>query len=276
MEEIKKIAEARTLEVIKAELKDSVDKYNMSEVAETRNMLALEHKKLCDEYNLTSLLTSYALFLEDQLPLVALGKALTYDTISTKDNKHDEVVNGVKRTIFTRSINESPKMLSIQKFIEWAGEKNRQLATDKFWIEKYGAAREEALRQWKRFWSSTGESTKFEVGKMRRALQSMFDALVFVAGPSGKNSLVANGDMAKYVLGIANKAKDDLEKKKFTVVTMSSSMWDQITMKVWHMVCEKKDYTVLLGDEKEETEQDTNEENTTDTSATTESTTDNK
>lgn len=260
------VAEARTLDVIRKELTDKVDKYNLSEVAEERNTLALEHKKLCDEYNLTSLLTSYAAFMDDEMPLIALGKALTYGAVSVKDNKHDEVVNGVKRTIFTRSIKDDVKILSIPKFIEWAGERNKQVTTDKLWIVKYAAARDEVNRQWKRYWGSKAEkSISFEMNKMKKALQEMFDALVMLSGgQTGKNALVATSAMAKYALGVANKSKDDLEKKDFKVITMTSNMWDQCAMKVWHMVCEKKEYKVLIGDEKE-TEEET-EETTTDTS----------
>lgn len=246
--------EARTLKVIRAELDEKVSEYNESTDGVVRNELELEHKKLVDEYNQLSLLTAYAGFLEDKSPLIALGKAYTYATISTKDNRHPEVINGVKHIVITRSVEDGPRMLSITKFLVWAKEKNHQIATDKLYLEKYGAAREEVNRQWKRYWSCTGENTKLEIGKMKKALQALFDALVFIAGPSGKNSLVANGDMAKYALGVANNRKVDLTKKKQTVINMTSSNWEQVSMDIWNMVCSNKSYDVLIGDEKPEEE----------------------
>lgn len=243
--------EAMTLEAIRAKLNDKVSEYNLTDKPDVRNDLELEHKKLVDAFNELSLLTAYANFLESEQPLIALGKTYTYATISTKDNKHKEVVNGVKRSISTRSVEDGVRMLSITKFLTWAMEKNHQLAADKLYIQQYAAAREEINRQWSRYWNSNGESTKFEIGKMKKSLQAMFDALVFIAGPSGKNALVANNDLAKYALGVANNRKVDLAKKKQTVINMTSGLWEQVSMDIWNMVCEAKNYNVLIGDEKE-------------------------
>ncbi len=248
--------EGRTLDIIRNELVDAVDKYNLSSDADERADLTDEMKNLVDEWNELSLLTAYASFLDEEQPLIAFGKAYTYATIGTKDHPHREVVNGVKRVVHTLSVEDGVRQLSLTKFLGWAQESNKTLAVDKLWTEKWGAAREEVNKQWKRIFASKGETSELKIGQMKRKLQELFDALVFIeaAGGSKKNALVADGDMAKYALGVSNQRKVDLKAKKLKVQNMSTQMWEQIGMDIWHMVCDAKTYEVVIGDEQPEEE----------------------
>lgn len=250
------INEGRTLDIIRKELTEAVDKYNLSVNADERADLEVTMKGLVDEWNELSLLTAYSSFLDDAQPLVAFGKAYTYATISTKDNKHKEVVNGVKRSVSTRSVEDGFRQMSVTKFLNWAKESNKILAADKLWVEKWGAAREEVNKQWKRIFASKGESSDLKIGQMKRTLQALFDALVFIEaqGGSGKNALVATGDMAKYALGVSNVRKVDLKEKTQKVQNMSTQLWEQVGMDIWHQVCANKTYEVVIGDEKPEEE----------------------
>lgn len=250
------INEGRTLDIIRKELTEAVDKYNLSVNADERADLEVTMKALVDEWNELSLLTAYSSFLDDAQPLVAFGKAYTYATISTKDNKHKEVVNGVKRSVSTRSVEDGFRQMSVTKFLNWAKESNKILAADKLWVEKWGAAREEVNKQWKRIFASKGESSDLKIGQMKRTLQALFDALVFIEaqGGSGKNALVATGDMAKYALGVSNVRKVDLKEKTQKVQNMSTQLWEQVGMDIWHQVCANKTYEVVIGDEKPEEE----------------------
>lgn len=252
-----KNTEGRTLVIIRNELVDAVDKYNGSADADERATLELSMKKLAEEWNELSLLTAYSSFLEDAQPLVAFGKAYTYATISTKDHPHKEVVNGIKRTVHTISVEDGVKQLSLTKFLAWAQESNKTLAADKLWISKWGAAREEVNKQWKRIFASKGENSELKIGQMKRTLQALFDALVFIeaAGGSKKNALIATGDMAKYALALSNVRKVDLKEKTQKVQNMSSQLWEQIGMDIWHQVCASKTYEVVIGDEKPEEEE---------------------
>lgn len=248
--------EGRTLDIIRNELVDAVDKYNLSSDAEERADLELTMKNLTTEWNELSLLTAYASFLDDAQPLVAFGKAYTYATISTKDHPHKELVNGVKRTVHTLSVEDGFKQLSVTKFLGWAKEANKELAADKLWLAKWNDAREEVNKQWKRIFASKGENSELKIGQMKRKLQALFDALVFIeaAGGSGKNAMVATGDMAKYALGVSNVRKVDLANKTQKVQNMSTQQWEQIGMDIWHQVCANKTYEVVIGDEQPEEE----------------------
>lgn len=250
------ITEGRTLDIIRNELVDAVDKYNLSSDAAERADLEATMKNLVDEWNELSLLTAYSSFLDDAQPLVAFGKAYTYATISTKDNKHKEVVQGTKRTVHTISVEDGVRQMSLTKFLNWAKESNKTLAADKLWIEKWGAAREEVNKQWKRIFASKGENSELKIGQMKRTLQALFDTLVFIeaAGGSGKNAMVATGDMAKYALSLSNVRKVDLKTKTQKVQNMSTQLWEQIGMDIWHQVCANKTYEVVIGDEKPEEE----------------------
>lgn len=252
------ITEGRTLDTIRTELVDAVDRYNLSSDNTERSDLEITMKNLVEEWNELSLLTAYASFVEDAQPLVAFGKAYTYATISTKDHPHKEVVGGVKRTVHTLSVEDGVKQLSVTKFLNWAKESNRVLATDPLWLAKWNAAREEVNKQWKRVFAAKGENSELKIGQMKRTLQALFDALVFIeaAGGSGKNALVADGDLAKYALGVSNERKVDLAAKTLKVQNMSSQKWEQIGMDIWHMVCSAKTYEVVIGDEEPEAEAD--------------------
>lgn len=244
----------RTLEVIRKELTEAVDNYNLSESSEERSKLEQTHKTLVDEWNQLSLLTTYASCMDDPNPLIAFGKAYVYPVIRVKDSKHQEVINGVKRSVSTRSVDDSERQMSLTKFVTWAREINKDLTADKLWIAKWGEARDEANAQWKRFFNSKGEETKMKVGAMKRKLQALFDAMVFIetAPGSGKNAIIADGDMAKYILGLSNLRQVDLKTKAQKVQNMPSKLWETLAMDVWNMVCEKKTYEVVYGDEQPE------------------------
>ena len=248
--------EGRTLDIIRNELVAAVDMYNLSTDADERAELTDTMKKLVDEWNELSLLTTYSSFLDDKQPLIAFGKAYTYATINTKDHPHKEVIDGVKRTVHTLSVEDGVRQLSITKFLSWAHESNKDLAADKLWIEKWGAAREEVNKQWERIFASKDESSELKIGQMKKKLQALFDALVFIeaAGGSKKNALVADNDMAKYALGVSNQRKADLKTKKLKVQNMSTQLWEQIGMDIWYMVCDAKSYEVVIGDEQPEEE----------------------
>lgn len=248
------VNEGRTLEIIRKELTEAVDKYNLSSNADERAGLEVTHKNLVDEWNELSMLTAYSSFLDDPQPLVAFGKAYTYATISTKDNKHKEVVDGVKRSISTRSVEDGFRQMSVSKFLTWAKEKNKTLTANAVWLDKFTAAREEVNKQWKRIFASKAENSDLKIGQMKRALQALFDVLVFIPAPSGKNALVATNDMAKYALGVSNVRKVDLKEKSQKVQNMSSQLWEQVFMDIWHMVCANKTYIVIIGDEETEDE----------------------
>lgn len=246
--------EGRTLDTIRAELEAKVDQYNLTSDAVERSDLRDAMKKLTAEWNEGSLLTVYANCMGKDQPLLAFGVEYTYPTISTKDAPHSQMVNGVKTTVFTCIIEEGVKQMSLPKFLAWAKEGNHHIVADKEWDKKWTAAHAEVNAQWKRIFNTKADNTELKIGQMKKKLQELFDSLLFIAaeGGSGKNALVATGDHAKYALGLANERKVDLKTKAQKIQSMSTQMWDKIGMDIFHQICAKKSYEVIIGDEESE------------------------
>lgn len=243
--------EGRTLEVIRAELEAKVDQYNLTSDAVERSGLRDDMKKLTNEWNEGSLLTVYAKCMDQENPLLAFGVEYHYPTINTKDQPFINMVDGVKTTVFTCIIEEGLKQMSLSKFLAWAKSGNHHITAAKNWADQYSAAHVEAKAQWSRFFAAKGETTEMKIGQMKRKLQALFDSLVFIAaeGGSDKNALVATGGHAKYILGLANVRKTDVKTKAQKIQSMSTQTWDQLITDVWHQVCAKKSYDVVIGDE---------------------------
>ena len=253
---MKKNVENRTMAVVLEELNNSVDKYNLSNDGAERNQLALEHKNLVQEYNELSLLSAYAEFMNAEVPLVALAKAYYYAVISVKDKVHNEVVNGVAKSSVTRSVADGDKKLDIAKFIEWTEERNKSVAASKDWKVKVGSARSSIENEWKRFFASNADKKDISIGKVKKATQAAFDALVFIPCENNKdkNAIIANGDVAKALIAFANSRKDSRVDGKVNIKgeILSRNMWNVLLLDALHNVVEGKKYEITYGLEEED------------------------
>lgn len=250
-----KNVENRTMSVVLEELNDSVDKYNLETDKIEQAQLAAKHKKLAQEYNELSLLNAYAGFMADATPIVALAKAFYYNTVSVKDTVHNEVVDGVKKSTVTRSVNEGKKKLDVTKFVEWTCERNGCIAADKSWRDKIGAARNSIETEWKRFFTSKADKKDISIGSVKRATQKAFDALVFIPceNDKSKNAIIANGDVAKMLIAFANKLQDSFVDGKIDIkgTILPPQTWNQLLLTALHLVVENKKYELSYGTEDE-------------------------
>lgn len=253
---MKNFEENRTMSIVRAELDASVDKYNLATDAIERVQLALEHKNLVQEFNELALLNAYAEFMRAEKPIVELAKAYYCDTISVKDNVHNEVIDGVMNSSITRSVNEGVKKLDLVKFIEWTEERNKSVANDKAWKVKVGAARNSIEAEWKKFFASGKDSHSMSIGKAKKALQAMFDALVFIPceNATDKNAVIANGDIAKWVLGFANERKDAKIDGNVTISgnVLSRQKWNTLLLDILHKAVTGKTYEITYGEPEED------------------------
>ena len=251
-----KNVENRTMAIVMAELNASVDEYNLSTDPVERVQLAAKHKKLEQEYNDLSLLSTYATCMKAKSPLVALAQLYYYETITTKDNVHNEVENGVQKSSVVRAVNDGYKKLNVTKFIEWTAERNKSVAADRLWKSKVEAARAVVEDEWKKFFASNGDTHSMSIGKTKKALQAMFDALIFIPTESGNNMLVANGDIAKWVLGFSNSRKDSRADGKITITgnVLPKATWNTLQLDILHKVVTNEKYEIIFGDPEEEAE----------------------
>lgn len=245
--------EARTLGVILDELNKKVDAYNALEVTDPKRVeLTDDAKKLADEYNEVSLLTTYANCMEAEMPLKALVETFSYNVVSTKDTPHKEVQNGVKRTVYTRSVTEKPRMLDITKFLDWAAESNKQIANSKDWKSKMLAAKVAIKTEWKKCLAAKGESHSYSIRKMKAALKDMFDALLFIPTESGNNALVANSTIANFAFAFANKLDPKVDADAPDGSILPESNWKVIQMKIMRTAVTGKELIINHNDDEDE------------------------
>lgn len=247
--------EARTLGVILDELNKKVDAYNELEVTDPKRVeLTDDTKKLVDEYNEVSLLTTYAKCMEAELPLKALVETFAYNTVSTKDAPHKEVQNGVKRTVYTRSVTEKPRMLDITKFLDWAAESNKQIANSKDWKSKMLTAKVAIKTEWKKCLAAKGESHSYSIRKMKTALQDMFNALLFIPTEKNNNALVANSTIANFAFAFANKLDPKVDADAPDGSILPESNWKVIQMKIMLTAVTGKELNINYNDDEDEVE----------------------
>lgn len=252
---MKENTEKRTLGIILDELNKKVDAYNKLDILDPQRVeLTDEAKKLVDEYNEVSLLTVWSTCMKADLPVKALVETFSYNTVSIKDAPHKEVVNGVKRTLYTRSVTEKPRMLDITKFIEWAAESNKLIANSKDWKSKMLAAKVAIKTEWKKCLAAKGDSHSYSIRKMKAALQEMFDALLFIPTEKGRNALVANSTIANFAFAFANKLDPKVDADAPDGSILPESNWKVIQMKVMRTAVTGKELNINYNDEEDEVE----------------------
>lgn len=247
---MKKTYDSMTMVELMEALNESVDKYNLSEDAKERVELAMDHKDIVQKYNELSLLTAYAKCMEAEQPIIALATEYYYETINVKDSAHTEVVNGVPKSSVTRGVVDGVKKFNVAKFIEWTEESNNSVAAAKTWKSAMESARKVVENQWKKFFETGKDSHSMSIGKTKKALQEMFDALVFIETPTGKNAVIANGDVAKWVLGFANVRKDSKADGAVTITgnVLPKQTWATLQLDALHKAVTGKTFDIFYGD----------------------------
>ena len=246
--------EVRTLSVILEEINAKVEEYNkLPETDPKRAELTVDTKNLTNEYNELSLLTVYSKCMEAELPLKTFVETFSYNTVSTADKPHKEVqADGSKKDVYTRSVTEKDRMLDLAKFIDWASEANKQVANSKDWRKKVLAAKQAIKTEWKKYLSSKGDSHSVSTRKMKAALQEMFDALIFIAGANGNNSVVASSSIAKHAFAGANKLNPSVDIDASDVDILPESNWKTIQMKALRSAVTGKELIANFNEEEDE------------------------
>lgn len=244
-------SENRTMAIVLDELNKSVDKYNLSVDSEERVKLNSDHKDLVQEYNELSLLNEYSKAMNEEKPIIAIAKAYYYATVSVKDAAHKEIIDGKTVSKITRSVAVGVKKFNMIKFIEWTAECNKCVAADQMYKSKIENARKTIANEWKKFFAAKGDSHSMSIGKTKKALQTMFDALVFIAAPSGKNAIVADNSVAKWVLGFANTRKDSKIDGNIVITgeVLPKNVWNTLLMDALHKVFTEKDFEIIFESE---------------------------
>lgn len=238
----------RTMDVVLAEIKENITKFNLTTDVVEKAKLEVALKNLESEYNELSLLHAWAGFKADEQPMVAFAKAYDYSIVGHKDVDHRETKDGVKTIVRTRVVDETKtRILNVQDFVEWTEESGVSAAHDKGWRKAINDVRDAVIDQWKGFMASKGDTRVVSIGKMKKALQGMVNALMFVEGKNGNNAFIVKGDVAKAVFALCTQRKDGLKGS-----IMSASVWKKLQMDVLHAVAADKEFTINFGEEEDE------------------------
>ena len=246
--------ENRTMNELKAMLNDYVEKYNASVDTTEKIDLTLDIKDAVDAINELSLLTVYADCLNDEQPLMKFASTYYYDFISVKYSVQPVVIDGKSRKINVATINESDKKMSLFKFIEWTKNRNKLVTADKYYIVKVADARSAITKEWKKFMDAEDGETMSKKA-IKAAMQEAFNALVFIKGASGNNAVIANKNIANYVIALAANVKVTSKDKKPTFkVEFLGKNWEGILFDALHMAIDGKTFEVSYGEDAVEAE----------------------
>lgn len=227
-------------------LEEKVTEINETSDDEKKIELNVECAELCKKYNELSMLSVYGVCAKAEKPVLEFAQTYYYPTVSTKDELSEDLDNdGRKSTKVVRTINEGEKRLDLFDFLRWAEKCNKVVTAEKYWRSACEGTRNSIETEWKGFFNSTGESRKINVGTIKKNLQAMFDALIFIEAPSGKNAVIATGATARYLFGFANVRKDGRTKDgeiKINKTVLSTKQWVTLVMDALHETVKDKDY----------------------------------
>jgi len=166
------------------------------------------------------------------------------------------VVDGKTVVNIVRSVNETNGKLVLAKFLEWGADGNRNFAASNNWRSEVAKARKVIISEWEKFFKSNKDSHAMSIGKTKRAVQAMFDSLLFVkCENSDKNAVIASGDIVKAMLAFANKLKvsiDDSGEVIFSGSCLSNSTWAEMQMVALNLAISGKSIEIIYGDPEEE------------------------
>lgn len=270
MKSFKESIESFNKEQVLALLQEKIDMLNGDAVDEEGNTITLttdeknqlnsECIELCKKFNQLSKLAVFGECVKAEHPVMELAKTFFYPTVSTNDELGEELdEKGVRHTFVTRTIVDNEKKLDLFEFLTWAEKLNKKV-TPGAWKAPTIATRKAVEAEWRAFFNSTGETRTIKIGLIKKNLQSMFDALVYIPTPTGdKNCIVATSATARFIFGFANNCKSGRKDGEIVISksVLSDKTWVHLVMVALHETVKDKDYApaelmVTYGSEEDE------------------------
>ena len=175
------------------------------------------------------------------------------ENISVKTVVSNTVVEGVAKSTEVSSVNEIDRKMNLYAFIEWAKERNKVITAKTDYKSIANASRKDINDAWK---TAMEDSSEIKISKKtaKKAIQNVFDSLIFIAGKSGKNAVVANGDIANYIIALAGdlKVTSNEHNPNFEIDFLKGKSWEGHIFNMLHMAVEGKTYEVVYGDPENE------------------------
>lgn len=245
---MKKIAEMTMVE-IRTELDATAEKYNASADAAEKLEYAEYAKKLVEAFNEAAIFNAYAKCLKDKQPVVALVKMFRTDKVNVKTSPVKDVTEEGKTVVkMTMAVADDVQRLFVMDFLSWCSERNKHPESDKAWKSKANDARKAICGEWDKAMKAASDA-KISKNAIKKATQAMFDAIAIIPGEKGGNIIVANKDIANYIIAAAPTVKCTYKDEiAHSIHFLSNKKWNEIVMDTMYMAITGKTFTVAYGD----------------------------
>ena len=250
-----------TMDEIRNLLDEKVDAWNDAVELDEKISLEVDMADLTQKYNELSMLNVYATCLADAQPVVAFVKTYYYHVLSVKKTVCSDIGNdGKKKSYVVCSIKETDnngeklvKELDLVKFIEWTATRNKLVAAEKDWKSKMNTARKVINSECEKQVNSK-DGYKISKTKIKKALQDMFNSLVFIKSEKGNNAVIANGKTAGLIVHLAADLKTENVKgsPEHTFEFLRDKKWHRLVMQFLNMAVTGKDFSVVYGEPENE------------------------
>lgn len=243
--------EKMNMNEVKRAIDTNVEAFNNSKDFAERTELKLEAKKLETHQNLLAKLDVYANALKAEMPLAHIVKLHHYEVVKMTYKMVDDTENGKAIIRETASIDDANKNVDMFDFIEWAEGRSKKVTAESAWKAIIKGQRSELIKVFKK----AAESSKtFTVSKTtaNNVLQAVFDALVFIPGASGKNSVFPSNDAKNIIIACAADYRERINDTNGVDVSLhflSDKKWKSLVQSALYLVLSKKNLVYLYADE---------------------------
>ena len=255
-----------TMDEIRTSLDEQVNAWNASTDPSEKISLKVEIKDGVQAYNELSMLTVYADCIKAEMPVIEFIKTYYYPVIRLKEavvsEKNDEgrLVAYIKLSI--QEINDTKgeplyKNLDLVKFLEWANDRNTPAAYAKDWKSKLLKARNVINTECENNINSK-DGYKIKKGKIKDAVQSAFDAIVFIPceNAKDKNAIIAKGSLVDHTPFLAAQIKEECKSgsPEFEIKYFTVDHWYKTIMQYLSITIGNKEFNVAYDDAQPEAE----------------------
>lgn len=253
-----------------AELNTKISEFNAESDVLKCAKIEAECKELVTAYNKCSLVNSYANLMKAEKPLVELAQMYKYPQKTLNKKTHEDTnADGEITSTLVLVLEDKEANFDVMAFIDWTAERSACVAHSSDYKTKVREARTTVANQWTKFFKSKADKEiTISIGETKRALQAMFDALVFIPceNNADKNAIIANNRIAKWVIAQANSRKDvRLENGEINIKgeILTARTWTTLILDALHFAVAGKDYEIIFKEDDETpaevaTEEETN------------------
>lgn len=249
--------EGKTLEQLKKELVDIVEKHNLSESTSERVKLKVEAEKVKNEHNKVSKMDAYAECLKAENPMLAFAKMYTYNVVSIGNDKKTDTLSVKTENPSGAKLTE---VFNLWDFVETCESMNKQVTAALDWKSKAAKTQKTLIENVQKY---IEDGTEKDVAGLKAALQEMFNSIVMVAGESGNNAVIATSKQARLIYMTCGR----MNAKNLQAMFGRESSWQAQAFTFLHCAVANKDITCTYGDSEPVAAIDEDEADTEETAA---------